>query len=685
MTLKDLFHHKDKTAKSKGSSDVLSSKGIGKLLNKSTTSASLEDMKKLGAKDRGKAKTFNHQQVAPKTHHGAIQAPGAVARKRNNTLSAPGVPLPSIDNAPVKKPTIVYNPYGVLSGSNYSNSHYGNSYYGNTNHTNTGTNLSAYLEDKPELLPLPIELPNNFLPDCLHLEHADMYTEYVLPDADSSKNKKLGIGASAAVRTVLRRQDKKVFALKKFSLFHKEEPDVFYKRCAKEFFIAKSLSSYPHIVSTIALLRVPSISTLQRGWGFILEYCPQGDLFSLVQRSGWKSLNHEEKFCLFKQVALGMRFIHDNDIVHRDLKPENVLLSDKGVVKLTDFGVSTYGHEEPGNLQSPVKLFTAFVGSQPYSPPEVMYFKSWNKKMADDPHLPRYDAFKMDCWSLGMLLFCMVYQGTPFTLASTTDSHYRDYVDAYSQFTSRNPQFRKDKVKGPGVEYKYGRDFHDLGASRVAWRLCDPVPATRYTMTDLFDDPWFLKLEMCVHEPDEQMLVDKLVNHKCTTGLLLSETSKSIVESTGNSANNTKNKSAVELPPLAEAKEDLRPSDEELALATGKLDLNEVKKTIPENIPEVPSSPTKEVPTSPIKAETPVKTELEAPVKAPADAPTPNKDTPVLQKSGSATSVRSEASFNQIGSPFFLENLPDDKYCQGKFKKHHHNEIIDITLNALGK
>ena len=42
------------------------------------------------------------------------------------------------------------------------------------------------------------------------------------------------------------------------------------------------------------------------------------------------SLLLAEKYCLFKQIAYGVKFLHDHDIVHRDLKPENVLLDANG-------------------------------------------------------------------------------------------------------------------------------------------------------------------------------------------------------------------------------------------------------------------------------------------------------------------------------------------------------------------
>ena len=44
--------------------------------------------------------------------------------------------------------------------------------------------------------------------------------------------------------------------------------------------------------------------------------------------------------CIMKQVFRGLRYLHSNFIVHRDLKVSNLLMTDKGCVKIADFGLA---------------------------------------------------------------------------------------------------------------------------------------------------------------------------------------------------------------------------------------------------------------------------------------------------------------------------------------------------------
>ncbi|CDK26327.1 unnamed protein product [Kuraishia capsulata CBS 1993] len=384
-------------------------------------------------------------------------------------------PVPTLEQmAQASKPKKVeYNPYGL-------------------NNRARAPTIMDPTDDETNLLPFPCEDPNDYLPQTFQQENQNLLEQYQLPDKDET----IGIGASASVKRVQSlTSPSQMYALKKFTLFKNEKPKEFYERAAKEYIITKNLWHGLHVVKCHALVKIPGQFGMTRGWGFILELC-KTDLFALIKRPGWKSVPISERLCLFKQLAYGIKFMHECDIVHRDIKPENLLLTADGILKITDFGVSDYGHELPGDFSSPLKRSAALVGTPPYSPPEVSLLKEFSHSKR-----PPYDPFKMDMWALGMMLFCIVYQATPFPESSKAFAAYRDYEAGYKNYCSSHPAFRKgDVTKGPGSEYRFAKEFGSSGASRVAWRLCDPAAQTRYTMVDLFKDPWFQALETCVDE-----------------------------------------------------------------------------------------------------------------------------------------------------------------------------------------
>jgi serine/threonine protein kinase len=114
---------------------------------------------------------------------------------------------------------------------------------------------------------------------------------------------------------------------------------------------------------------------------------------------------------LLKNIATGIKVMHDNNYVHRDIKSENVLMKyklnknndkTKTATSIADFGFST---------KVSVDNFDALkdrCGSLEYFPPELI-FRTHIKKPADYK-----DAFKLDIWALGILFYEIGYGDTPF-------------------------------------------------------------------------------------------------------------------------------------------------------------------------------------------------------------------------------------------------------------------------------
>jgi serine/threonine protein kinase len=121
----------------------------------------------------------------------------------------------------------------------------------------------------------------------------------------------------------------------------------------------------------------------------IMEYCDSGDLMTIIKRP------IKEKYAQFYfcQLSNGLKYLDAHNIIHRDIKPRNILLTNnRRVLKIADFGLAKRIHD--------VSLHETICGSPLYMAPEIMNHKSYNNQT--------------DLWSIGMILFEMLYGSHPF-------------------------------------------------------------------------------------------------------------------------------------------------------------------------------------------------------------------------------------------------------------------------------
>ena len=125
----------------------------------------------------------------------------------------------------------------------------------------------------------------------------------------------------------------------------------------------------------------------------VMEYCEGGELFNYIVKN--RRLCEEEAAYFFFQLINGLEYIHSLGIVHRDLKPENLLLTDENILKIIDFGLSNYFKENQ------TELLVTPCGSPCYASPEMVAGK-------------KYNGFKIDVWSCGIILYAMLCGYLPF-------------------------------------------------------------------------------------------------------------------------------------------------------------------------------------------------------------------------------------------------------------------------------
>lgn len=96
--------------------------------------------------------------------------------------------------------------------------------------------------------------------------------------------------------------------------------------------------------------------------------------------------------CYMQQLLQGLEYLHANRILHRDMKAANLLINNKGILQIADFGLARHYEgktPQPGHGGGEgTRDYTALVVTRWYRPPELLM------------HLKRYTT-SIDLWGVG--------------------------------------------------------------------------------------------------------------------------------------------------------------------------------------------------------------------------------------------------------------------------------------------
>ena len=199
--------------------------------------------------------------------------------------------------------------------------------------------------------------------------------------------------------------------------------------------------NHNNLVSLIEVLDDPNEDSLY----MVLEMCKKGVIMKVGVNEKADPYDNESCRCWFRDLILGIEYLHAQGVVHRDIKPDNLLLTDDDILKIVDFGVSEM-------FEKSSDMMTAkSAGSPAFLPPELCVSRHGD-----------ISGKAVDVWSMGITLYCLYFGTIPFEKTSVLDLY---------------ESIKKDKVDLKDCSDK---DFIDL-----MHRILEKDPSKRITIAEL--------------------------------------------------------------------------------------------------------------------------------------------------------------------------------------------------------
>ncbi|CAL8347495.1 unnamed protein product [Arctogadus glacialis] len=217
------------------------------------------------------------------------------------------------------------------------------------------------------------------------------------------------------------------------------------QRVYQEIAILKKLDHH-NIVKLVEVLDDPGEDNLHMAF----ELMTKGAVMDVPTKTPF---TEEQARFYFRDVLLGMEYLHYQKIIHRDIKPTNLLLGEDGHVKIADFGVSNVFEGSDARLSS-------MAGTPAFMAPEMM---------AELEQGAGFSGKALDVWAMGVTLYCFVYGKCPF---------YHEFI------VELHIKIKNEPVCFP-QEPTLSEDLKEL-----ILLMLDKNPETRITIPQIKLHPW---------------------------------------------------------------------------------------------------------------------------------------------------------------------------------------------------
>ena len=298
---------------------------------------------------------------------------------------------------------------------------------------------------------------------------------------------KLGEGTFGEVHKARYVYDNHLVALKKI-LMHNVK-DGFPITALREVKLLKMLS-HPNILALEEMAVERRNDGKKKAFMYMVTPYMDHDLSGLLENPSVRMSEPQIK-CYMLQLLEGVRYLHAQKILHRDMKAANLLINNRGILQIADFGLARPYDEDPpqrgqgGGVAQ--RDYTTLVVTRWYRPPEVLL------------QLRKYTT-AIDMWGVGCV-FGEMFKRRPILAGKSDLNQLQKIFDLVGSPTEQNmpgwselPGFKKEGVTSYGLaKGRLAQEFGDQSSLMISLltQLLTLDWRKRINAIDALEHPYF--------------------------------------------------------------------------------------------------------------------------------------------------------------------------------------------------
>lgn len=280
------------------------------------------------------------------------------------------------------------------------------------------------------------------------------------------KVSRLGEGTYGVVyKAIDKKSNNRLVALKR-CIPHHQSSDGFPLTTLREIHALRLCCRHPNVVDLLAV-------AVSDSGVFLAMPLVGNDLAAILDDPKAQPFHETEVKTLLQQLLGALSFCHEHCLIHRDVKPSNLLISDDGILKLADFGLSRHIYQG--------QCCTVNVASLWYRAPELLMQRNFSSY-----------SFGIDMWAAGCV-FAELLEGSPLLPGTNEDDQIGKMISCMGQppsdlFSEKIPETKQ--IDSTGNLWDRFADLSNEGLLLIA-RLLEYDHRFRLTASQALESEYF--------------------------------------------------------------------------------------------------------------------------------------------------------------------------------------------------